>query len=144
MGPKFWCPYMYQNYDSNNYPVFRYADVLLMIAECYYGLQDQENFLKYLNMVKARAGLNDYVFQNWTKAHKEIRDERARELFGEFQRKFDLVRWGIWYESVVEKTDQETLLLNIKPCHRYFPIHDTQVIYSGYALDNKEYNQYGL
>jgi hypothetical protein len=144
MGPKFWCPYMYQTNDSNNYPVFRYADVLLMIAECYCGLEDQENYLKYLNMVKSRAGLPDYVFQNWTKAHKEIRDERARELFGEFQRKFDLVRWDIWYESVVEHTDMEELLKNIKPCHRYLPIHDTQVIYSGYALDNKEYNQYGL
>ncbi len=144
MGPKFWCPYMYQTYDSNNYPVFRYADVLLMIAECYCGLEDQENYLKYLNMVKSRAGLPDYVFQNWTKAHKEIRDERARELFGEFQRKFDLVRWDIWYESVVEHTDMEELLKNIKPCHRYLPIHDTQVIYSGYALDNNEYNQYGL
>jgi hypothetical protein len=44
----------------------------------------------------------------------------------------------------VEHTDMEELLKNIKPCHRYLPIHDTQVIYSGYALDNKEYNQYGL
>ena len=146
MGPKFWCPEMYQTNDSNNYPVFRYADVVLMIAECYWGLRDEENFAKYLNIVKNRAGFSytETPSEDWKRAHKELRDERARELFGEFQRKFDLVRWGIWYESVTEYTDNEELLKNIKPCHRYLPIHDTQVIYSDYALDNNEYNKYGL
>ena len=144
MGPKFWCPNMYQTNDSNNYPIFRYADVLLMISECYWGLKQQDNYLTYLNMVKARAGLDAIGFQDWTKAHKELRDERARELFGEFQRKYDLVRWGIWYESVIGHTEQTEMLKNIKPCHRFLPIHDAQIIYSGYALDNKEYNEYGL
>ena len=32
LGPKFWCPDMQSNHDHNNYKIFRYADVLLMIA----------------------------------------------------------------------------------------------------------------
>lgn len=144
MGPKFWCPYMHQDLDYNNYPLFRYADAVLMMAECCCALHDEGGFLKYINMVKTRAGLPEYKFSKWEKALSEIQDERARELFGEFQRKFDLVRWGIWYERVQEYTDWEILRHTVKPCHEYLPIPEKQVIYSGGALDNKEYNKYGL
>ena len=148
MGPKFWCPYMKTTYDSNNYPVFRYADALLMLAECYCARQDKENFELYLNQVRLRAGLSVYTVGNWAKAEQELRDERARELFGEFQRKFDLVRWGIWYDAVKEywKSDMDSRNIPVKlqRCHRYLPIPVEQVVNSGYALDNKEYNAYGL
>lgn len=144
LGPKFWCPHMMQNYDSNNYPLFRYADVVLMLAECYQNLKDQTHFLKYLNQVRTRAGLENYVFVKWSKAEEALKEERARELFGEFQRKLDLVRWGIWYERVSEYTDWEALRITMKPCHEYLPISDKQVIYSGGALDNNAYNKYGL
>ncbi|MEB3375289.1 hypothetical protein SFC43_25790 [Bacteroides sp. CR5/BHMF/2] len=61
---------------------------------------------------------------------------------GEFQRKFDLVRWGIWYTQTYENTGSSSLKENIRPCHEYYPIPDTQVVYSGYALDNKAYEAY--
>lgn len=144
LGPKFWCPNMYTTNDSNNYKVFRYADALLMMAECYCAKQDQTNFLKYLNMTRNRAGLGDYTFRNWEKALAEIQNERARELFGEFQRKFDLVRWGIWYQRTKEFNDYDEVQLNIRPCHEYLPIPAKQVGYSKNALDNKEYNKYGM
>lgn len=145
MGPKFWCPNMYQDRDDNNYTVFRYADVILMMAECYWGLKDPAYFQSYINIVKNRASAGTYEFNgNWDEAHAELRNERARELFGEFQRKFDLVRWGIWYESVLSYTDLPELVNNVQPCHRFLPIHDTQIAYSGYNLDNNEYKQYGL
>jgi len=144
LGPKFWCPKMYSGNDYNNYTVFRYADAVLMLAECYCYKQDESNFIEYINKTRTRAGLQQYSFRNWTKAMTELQDERARELFGEFQRKFDLVRWGIWYERTKELNDYQQLRENIKPCHEYLPIPDTQVIYSGNALDNEEYNKYGL
>ena len=139
---------MKTTYDSNNYPVFRYADALLMLAECYCARQEKENFELYLNQVRLRAGLPVYTVGNWAKAEQELRDERARELFGEFQRKFDLVRWGIWYDTVKEywKSDMDSRNIPVKlqRCHRYLPIPVEQVVNSGYALDNKEYNAYGL
>ena len=77
-----------------------------------------------------------------------MQDERARELFGEFQRKFDLVRWGIWYDALKNYWEPQMSLAGIpthlQKCHRYLPIPNEQVVNSGYALDNKEYNQYGL
>ena len=144
MGPKFWCPHMRDGYDSNNYKIFRYADAVLMMSECYHAKRDVENMLSCLNEVKTRAGLPAYSFRSWEKALTEIQDERARELFGEFQRKFDLVRWGIWYSRVSEINDYQLLRTNIRPCHEYLPIPDKQVTYSGYMLDNKEYNKYGM
>ena len=35
----------------------------------------------------------------------EILNDRGRELLGEFQRKFDMVRWGIWYERTAALSD---------------------------------------
>lgn len=139
MGPKFWCPNLNGSYDSNNYKIFRYADALLMKAECLCMLEkDLDTAAEYLNMVKRRAGLPDFKPRNFTKLFNEIVDERARELFGEFQRKFDLVRWGLWYErtSVYGYTK---VLNNLEPYKEYYPIPDKEVVYSGYALDNKAY-----
>lgn len=144
MGPKFWCPGMYLSNDSNNYKIFRYADTVLMAAECYTAKGDGDNAVRYLNEVRRRAGLPDYEWRGARKTLLEIQDERGRELFGEFQRKFDLVRWGIWYERVKSCNDYSQLQDNLRPCHEYLPIPDKQVIYSGYALDNTEYNKYGL
>lgn len=144
LGPKFWCPGMRTTNDSNNYKVFRYADAVLLKAEAYCEKGEPEKSVACLNAVRSRAGVDDYVFRTIPRLREEIRQERARELFGEFQRKFDLVRWGIWYESVCDYTDYTTILANIKPCHRYYPIPDTQVVYSKYNLDNNEYAMYGL
>lgn len=149
MGPKFWCPNMKTTYDSNNYPIFRYADALLMLAECYCARKDKDSFEKNINAVRRRAGLPDYSAVDWEESEQEVRDERARELFGEFQRKFDLVRWGIWYDALKEYWEPEMTrrgvpITHAERCHRYLPIPQDQVVNSGYALDNKEYNEYGL
>lgn len=144
VGPKFWCPNMQMYQDSNNYKVFRYADAVLMMAECLSELGEAMEAIKYLNMVKLRAGLAAYEYRSDSRLRQEIRDERARELFGEFQRKYDLVRWGIWYESTLTNNDYQELLNTMKPCHRYYPIPDIEVVYSKNKLNNKEYEEYGL
>lgn len=144
LGPKYWCPNMDGTWDSNNYKVFRYADAILMLAECWYEKDDIEKSIQYLNMTRNRAGLPDYIFKTKERLMNEIKDERGRELLGEFQRKYDLVRWGIWYEETLANTEYETIKENIRPCHRFYPIPDTQVVYSNYALDNDEYHKYGL
>ena len=143
-GPKFWCPDMVKSNDGNNYKVYRYSDALLMLAECYCEKQDIETSMKYLNMVRHRAGLPDYVYRTYPRFVEEIRNERGRELFGEFQRKFDLVRWGIWYDSVYDNTDLESLREAMLPCHEYYPIPEKEITYSKNNLDNKAYEAYNL
>ncbi|MCQ2135380.1 MAG: RagB/SusD family nutrient uptake outer membrane protein [Bacteroidales bacterium] len=144
MGPKFWCPNMQGTADGNNYKVFRYADAVLMMAECLNELDRDEEAVNYLNKTRVRAGLGEYTFRTHARLQDEIRSERARELFGEFQRKYDLVRWGIFYQSILDYTDYATLKDNVQPCHEYYPIPDIEVVNSKYALDNNEYTKYGL
>lgn len=151
LGNKFWCFGMQYNLDSNTYKVFRYAGAILGLAEAWFQKEDDAKACEYLNKIKARAGIPQVSPANFD-THEdllhEIQDEYARELFGEYQRKHDLVRWGIWYDTVwkynVEAENNTRLRANIKPCHEYYPIPDDQVINSHGALDNKEYNKYGL
>ena len=145
MGPKFWCYNMYSTNDSNNHPIFRYADALLMAAECYCEKKDLDKAIDYYNKVHHRATGRDYDKEkSYITLQEEIRMERARELFGEFQRKFDLVRWGVWYNRTQTYNTYSTLQNYMEPCHEYYPIPDAQVLASGGALDNNEYKKYGL
>ena len=141
-GPKFWCYGMIDTCDSNNYPIFRYADAVLMLSEVYNALDMPDEALVQLNSVKTRAGIPGVnAFTTKERLLEEIQMERGRELLGEFQRKFDLARWGVWFKRTFEFTDYQTLKSNIRPCHEYYPIPDTEVALSDGALDNKAYEQ---
>lgn len=144
MGHKFWCFGVYQNQDSNNYKIFRYADALLLLAEAWCEKGNYSKSVEYLNMVRSRAQISNYVFVGAIKLRGEIRDERARELFGEFGRKYDLVRWGIWYDQVVAYNTSSLVQQFIRPCHRFYPIPDAQCAISGGVLSNPEYDRYNL
>lgn len=151
LGNKFWCFGMQYNLDSNTYKVYRYAGALLGLAEAWFQKEDDAKACYYLNLIKERAGIptvSPASFDTHEDLLHEIQDEYARELFGEYQRKHDLVRWGIWYDMVwqynVEAENNTRLRANMKPCHEYYPIPEDQVINSHGALDNKEYNKYGL
>ena len=113
-----------------------------MLAECYNEIGDHTTAIKYLNQVKNRAGLDAYErFVSRSRLLEEIQNERGRELAGEFQRKFDLVRWGNWYQRVMEYNDYDNLKNNVRACHEYYPIPDTEVALSDGKLDNKAYEQ---
>lgn len=145
LGNKFWCFGMHNTGDDNNYKIFRYAGALLNLSEAYLEKGDLQTACDYLNVVRVRAGLDKMspasVSGSKEALMEEIRMECARELFGEYQRKFDLVRWGIWYERTVRYNDGIYIQGFIKPYHRYWPIPDDQVTFSGGALDNDEYKE---
>jgi hypothetical protein len=93
-----------------NWPIIRYADVLLMLAECYNqsSAPDQTKAVSLINQVRQRAGialLNSgpswLVATTKDEVFKRIQQERAVEFALEGIRYFDLKRWGI----LVEKTN---------------------------------------
>ena len=97
-------------------------------------------------MTRERAGVEPYDnFVGFEDLTIKLRAERARELGGEFQRKFDLVRSGVWYEQTLANTNQSKGLKDrIRRCHRYYPIPDTECALSGYVLTNDEYVAEGM
>jgi len=89
-----------RDWSPTNFPVLRYADVLLMAAEAENELNGPTTIaLQYMNMVRARA-LATPIFPVQVSTQSAFRqvlqDERARELCFEALRKFDLIRWGIF------------------------------------------------
>jgi hypothetical protein len=78
---------------DTDFPVFRYADALLMYAECaLHGAVSAADGLAALNQVRERAGLADVTELN----ANTIIDERGRELYQECWRRSDLVRFGMF------------------------------------------------
>ena len=94
------------NDDGINFPVIRYADVLLMAAEASLGglTKDEPANLHGVDgkacfdRVRARVGLapKELTMPN-------IQDERKFELVGEYVRKWDLMRWGILKDKLVSE-----------------------------------------
>ncbi|MDR1414937.1 MAG: RagB/SusD family nutrient uptake outer membrane protein [Odoribacteraceae bacterium] len=81
-----------QIYITNNYVIFRLADIMLLKAEALTARgRSSDVAISLLNQVRRRAGLPD--FSGATSLQRAILDERFRELFLEGHRFFDLVRY---------------------------------------------------
>lgn len=87
-----------------NFPLIRYADVLLMLAECENELGNQAEAVKLINQVRARKSVNMPGINSgpaWLKANTKeevfarIRHERAVELAGEGHSFSDMKRWHL-------------------------------------------------
>ena len=146
LGDKFWCFGMIYNQDSNNVKIFRFANILLDLAEAQMRMGNWDLANSYLNAPKQRAGLDVVYYTDEVLFMEELYAESGRELFGEFTRRHNLVRWGIWQERVMRYSEDSRLRENAAagPCRIYYPIPDQQVVLSNYNLDNKEYDKYGL
>ncbi len=106
---------------ANGYRLIRYADVLLLLAECQIETGDLDAARQNINRVRARAANPDgfvknddgtdaanyqvseypaliFPFDSQENAKKALRMERKLELGMEGHRFFDLQRWGIAVE----------------------------------------------
>ncbi|WP_375444746.1 RagB/SusD family nutrient uptake outer membrane protein [uncultured Fibrella sp.] len=77
-----------------DYPVLRYADVLLMYAEALNEQSQPATALPFLNQVRKRASLPDSKATVQADLRLALEQERRVELAFESQRWFDLVRTG--------------------------------------------------
>jgi len=100
-------PIRLQGFSSSNFPIVRYADVLLMAAEADLKLNGvpSSTAVEYFNQVRRRAFGRPYKtaaigFDVLTFTLQDMVDERARELCFEGQRRNDLIRWGKMEETM--------------------------------------------
>ncbi|WP_266367048.1 RagB/SusD family nutrient uptake outer membrane protein [Tellurirhabdus rosea] len=96
---------MYKSNASNqqsgiNMRIMRYADVLLMLAECENELGNSAAALTLMNQVRARASVampayptRNYPCRNKDEVFDAIVHERMVELAAEQVRNFDIIRW---------------------------------------------------
>ncbi|MDX9880474.1 MAG: RagB/SusD family nutrient uptake outer membrane protein [Prolixibacteraceae bacterium] len=105
---------------GNNFPILRFADVLLTLAES----ENEANGptdLAYnaLNQIRDRAGLSPLSGLSQSEFRNAVRDDRKKELCFEAHRRFDLVRWGTFF-SVMSADPYAGP--NVKPHHELLPI----------------------
>jgi hypothetical protein len=80
------------NETNKNLRILRYGDLLLVAAEAYNELNDTSKALKYLNMVRTRAGLANATATTQADIRTAIWKERRVEMAMEHDRVFDLRR----------------------------------------------------
>jgi hypothetical protein len=86
-----------------NWPIYRYAEVLLMYAEA----ENEANgptqpALNAINLVRRRAGLTDLSLGlSQDSLRTLVHKERGFELAFESKRLFDLKRWGEFYSTLL-------------------------------------------
>lgn len=130
-----------KNHTPINFPILRYSDVLLMLAEA-------ENYLngptgvayEAINAVRQRAKIKDLP-QGLSKEAflAALKKERAMELCFEAGRRWDLIRWGDFYNSMQgmkhyvsdgewnPRHDYALEYYNVSPAYVYFPIPDLEI-----------------
>ena len=99
---------------SNDYPIFRYADFLLIKAEALIrlGLNGDD----YINMVRNRAGLDD--LSGATLA--QVLEERGKEMIWEGTRRQDMIRFGEYNKAWWEKPESPSW-------RNIFPVPQNQI-----------------
>ncbi len=116
-----------------DWPVFRYAEVLLSLAEA---INEQRGptaeALQYVNMVRERAGVAPWTPDQFT-SKEQLRDsllvERGRELYSEGVRRQDLIRHGKFIEYAQRRG------INAQPHHVLFPIPQFVIDQSGGVIE---------
>lgn len=108
---------------GNNIRLMRYADVLLMRAECQIKLGNLAAGMDFINQVRTRIGAFAYT-QSYTQnqAFELLKRERQLEFMGEQIRYNDLKRWGILKETMNIEMVAMWGAPNVEDKHYLFPI----------------------
>jgi starch-binding outer membrane protein, SusD/RagB family len=101
---------------SNDFPVFRYADALLMKAEAAWRQGKTDVALDFVNQIRERANVDPVTSID----ADFLLAERGRELFAEGHRRSDLIRFGKYTDPWWEKPASA-------PFRNLFPIPENQL-----------------
>ncbi|MEZ4900990.1 MAG: RagB/SusD family nutrient uptake outer membrane protein [Spirosomataceae bacterium] len=112
---------------EDNFPVLRYADVLLMYAEALNETNKPAEALPFLNRVRKRAGLADKSSLSQSEMRLALEQERRMELAFEGHRWFDLVRTGRAIPVLTAKAAAIGIKANLTENNLIFAIPQSQI-----------------
>ena len=109
---------------GNNIRMMRYADVLLMRAECALMQGNLTGAIDFINIVRRRFGIFEYTAANYSKTEvfDILKHERLMEFMGEGSRFNDLRRWGILEETLNPEFQIIYGTQPVNATHYLFPI----------------------
>jgi hypothetical protein len=97
---------------DNDFPIFRFADVLMMKAEALWRLDpDDDEALILMNQVRERSNAEPFSELN----ADVLLAERGREFFCEAWRRSDLIRFGKYNDAWWEKPEDPSDHVNLFP-----------------------------
>jgi starch-binding outer membrane protein, SusD/RagB family len=110
-------PHSLQGNTGQNFPVYRYAEVLLYLAEALNEQNKTAEAIPYLNMIRTRAGLPATTATTQVAVREAIFKERRVELAFENKRWFDIVRT----DRITEIIGAYGARVKANPLDYYFP-----------------------
>ena len=132
-----------KNYTPINFPILRYSDILLMIAEADNEINATPTALAYecLDAVRIRAHITPLTNSGLTKEQfrEVIKNERAMEFCFEATRRWDLIRWGDFYNYMTEMQSYTQMsgwtsgfryainYYKVSEAYNYYPIPDSEM-----------------
>jgi len=141
-----------KNFTPTNFPVLRYSDILLMIAEADNELTETPSALAYecIDAVRTRAGISKLEGADLTKElfREAIKKERAMEFCFEATRRWDLIRWGDYVNNMTGMANYITKegwanshryaanYYMVTDTYHYFPIPDSEMSINKAIIEN--------
>lgn len=113
---------------SNDYPLLRLGDIILIKAEAAFRQGKTAIALDQINQIRTRAQMPPFDVLTLDL----ILEERAREMYAEASRRTDLIRFGKWNEPWWEKGQSE-------PFRNLFPIPQIQINNNANLTQNPGY-----
>lgn len=114
---------------DNNFVVFRYADVLLMLAEA---IGESQESIDLIDEVRERSGLTTSIADLPGTFSEKLLAERQREFVGENKRWPDLVRFGVAPQVMADFLADEGISTN--DVRLLYPIPQREIDSSSGAL----------
>ncbi|WP_160292146.1 RagB/SusD family nutrient uptake outer membrane protein [Pedobacter lusitanus] len=128
-GPKWWRLDADERNSGLDIYVFRYADVLLMLAEAANESGDSQTALSAINEVRQRAGIAPLAGLSQDALRTQLYQERGWELCGEGHRRLDLQRWGKLIESAksASKAEEPVLSNSYQTFYNLLPVPASEI-----------------
>jgi len=139
---------------SNDFAIFRYADVLLMKAEALWRLSSSAtdaDALAVVNLVRERADVDpltsldgpiSFAIEDGSVPGGELFNELGREMAFEHNRRQDLIRWGLWEDNdkwTLPFNNPGDVLIANDPNRRLFPINRDKLSANPNLIQNPGY-----